>query len=422
MKRSIPRHLCLLLAVAALAVGTWTAGAAETVRLATYIGLADDWEAFERAFNETHSDIVLEVEAYPFGEYIDKIVTMIASGTPPDIVQTWAQYKAAWVENGLLLDLTDRWANSETLQQAEFYPFMLDAAKYKGRFYGVPYDYNAMIYFLNLDLFDAAGLEYPGENWTVDEMRAFGQKTTNENWGTYGMENPVHIGWGQNIQWMVNWAGHEWLDETYSRVLVAEQQALDMLNWWYENQYHLRIVPHAGSYPPRGGFMGGGVAMWHGWIDTVFQLERTGAYRWGYALFPKAPAGQTNFAQGHMFSIPYNARNVDVAWKVLEWLGSYDGQKAALVANHRQPSGPYPDLWELYFQDLNPEHARNLGEWVYKVLYGKAYARNLNYWTTFPEMNSIMEEHLRRIFSEHRPIRAEMEEAARRMQLLLEGS
>ncbi|HEX6970985.1 MAG TPA: sugar ABC transporter substrate-binding protein [Limnochordia bacterium] len=394
---------------------------AETViQFATYGSTVDEWERMAAAFTRTHPGIQVGVQVYPFGEYIDKITTMVASGSPPDLFQTWAQYKSSWVEAGILRDLTPLWQRSSVLKNARIYPFMLDAASYNGRIYGVPYDYNSELWFVNLDWLSQRGLSAPRENWTVEEMREMAQKLTDPAAGVYGATNPVSAGWGQNIQWMINWTGHGWLSEDRTEVLVDDPRNVEMLQFWYDMEHNLLVTPYPGGFPARGDFWNGGYAMWQGWLSYAFRFGETPAYDWGLALYPAAPGGgQQAFAQGHMFSIPTNAAHPDEAWQMLEWMGSYEGQRAIVRENNREPIGPYDDLWTLFFDGLPPRKAEYVRSWLLNVLYGKGYARNMTYWNTFPQMNAIMGEHLGNAFAKRVPIANAMAAAAAEMRAVL---
>lgn len=413
--------LIAVFAMALLLGGTIAAGAQQvTVQLATYGSMPHEWLAVADAFNRSQNAIRLEVQVFPFDEYIDKILLLTASGNPPDIFQVWAQYKPQWVELGILTDVTDRWAQSSVIAESHIYPFMVQAASASGRMYGVPFDYNATVFFVNRDLLAQAGVNPPAENWTVDDLRDIGRKVTNEDWGTYGTTHGVDFGWGFNIQWYKNWTGHGWVNEAGDRVLVNTPEALDLLEWWYESQYNYRITPYPGSFPARAGFDGGGYGFMQAWMSAAFYFPPEMIFDWTMALYPKGPAGQGNFAQGHMFSIAANSPNKDAAWKVLEWLVSYEGQSVLVEELHVQPIGPYEDLWSRFFSQLPGGKGPEINQWVMGVLYGKGYADNLNYWYTFPQMNTIMQEHMARIYGENRPIGPEMDEAARRMQQVLD--
>lgn len=422
-----PRSSHRLLAVALAAILGWggaatavAAASAQTViQLATYGSTVDNWQAIADAFNAGHPGIKVEVQVYPFNAYIDKITTMVASGSPPDLFQTWAQYKPKWVEAGMLRDLTPLWEKSAILKNARIYPFMIDAARFKGSMYGVPYDYNAEVWFLNLDWLAHRGVSPPGENWTAAQLRDMAKKLTDPAAKVYGSNNPVNWGWGDNLQWMVNWTGHEWLSDDRSRVLVDDPKSIEMLEFWFDLEHNLQVTPYPGSYAARGDFWNGGYAMWQGWLSYAFNFGDKPAYDWGLALYPRAPGGQQDFAQGHMFSIPSNAKHPDEAWQVLEWMGSYAGQKVIVTADQREPIGPYDDLWALFFKGLPGSKAEYVRAWLLNVLYGKGYARNMTYWNTFPEMNTIMVKHLGNIYSGKAPIGNEMVAAAQEMRAIL---
>ena len=121
--------------VVAVLVLAWALPAAAQIeiRMMTYGDQFEAYRAIEEAFNASHPGYKLVIEASPYAEYISKVQVNILAGTPPDVFQAWAQYKPTWVEQGILLELDDYWAKSEIAQNAELYPFVLDAAMYNGK-------------------------------------------------------------------------------------------------------------------------------------------------------------------------------------------------------------------------------------------------------------------------------------------------
>ncbi len=81
-------------------------------------------------FNASHPEYELEIEIYPYAEYPTKITVMLTTGVYPDVFLTWAQYKPAWADQGLLLDLEEMWNNSAIAKSARLYPFAMDLASY----------------------------------------------------------------------------------------------------------------------------------------------------------------------------------------------------------------------------------------------------------------------------------------------------
>lgn len=182
---------------------------------------------------EANPEIQVQVQVFPYNDYIDKIMTMYLGGTPPDVFQTWAQYKEQWVEAGMLLDLTERWENSG-INADEIYPFMIEAASHEGRIYGVPYDYNATVWIANLEVLAQAGFDLPDNSWTADDLRRIGQKVTDRERGRWGAINPIIA---DSLSWAYNWTGTDWLNEQRDRVVVDQPAFIDLVTWWYDNVY-----------------------------------------------------------------------------------------------------------------------------------------------------------------------------------------
>ncbi|NLN28509.1 MAG: sugar ABC transporter substrate-binding protein [Firmicutes bacterium] len=394
-------------------------GAQTVVQIASYGGSPAVLQRIMDEFNATHPHIRVEVQVFPQSEYIDKMYTMIMGGVSPDIVQTWAQYKSTWVDQGLLLDLTDRWNNSPVIREMDIYPFMMDTATYQGRIYGVPYDFNVEVFFLNYDWFQERGVALPNENWTVYDHAELAKKLTDPMKGVYGTYNQPRNGGYRHLQWMLNWTGHGWVSDDGTEVLVDRQEHIEMLEYWYDLERNYDASPYPGSFQRRGDLLGGGYAMWQHWLSSAFQFSDPPAYDWRLTVYPAAPKGQKDFAQGHMFSIPATAKNVDAAWEVLEWMASYKGQQVIVREAKRQPIGPYSELWEEFFGALPRDKAAYVQEFLLYVLYGNDYVNAFEYWDTYAEMNAVMTEALRNIFNDQKAIPGEMANAAQRMRAIL---
>jgi ABC-type glycerol-3-phosphate transport system substrate-binding protein len=171
------------------------------------------------------------------------------------------------------------------------------------------------------------------------------------------------------------------LSDDKKAVLVDESPVKSMMSWWRDLQDSGHAFPRAEPVT---------YAMEQAYLSGAFGLARTAAYKFGYNVMPKAAAGQTSFAQGHMFSIPEGAKHPDAAWRLLEWLVSYEGQKAVIATTLRQPIGPYPDRWSVFFNQARAEYGPAMYKWVLHVLYGQNYVSNFTYSPTYPEMAAIM--------------------------------
>jgi ABC-type glycerol-3-phosphate transport system substrate-binding protein len=76
------------------------------------------WQNIAQSFMEANPDIKVDVQIDAYEVYIEKVLTQIAAGVHPDLMQTWAQYKGRFVGMGLLRDVTQQWNSSSVIKKA----------------------------------------------------------------------------------------------------------------------------------------------------------------------------------------------------------------------------------------------------------------------------------------------------------------
>ena len=367
------------------------------IRLVTNVSGVDPYERWERiaaAFHADRPDYHLDVEVVSGTEYPTKISLMVASGTSPDVFQTWGQYKALWAEQGLLMDLTPLWEQSAVAQGADIFPFMMEAAVYDGKIVGIPYDFSGITLTVNLDALREAGLPVPAFNWTVQEFRDYAIRLTRPDQGIYGTDRSDTRG---NWIWAVNFTGDGWLSEDRKEVLVQSPGYIELLEYWLD-LIELGAAPPPGRAASRSSWEGG-YGFWQGWAHYGQNLERAATYDWAMVPFPKGPVADLHFAHGHMWSLPSNAEHPERGWVFLEWLLSPEGQRAIVTLDGRQPLSNDPDLWALFFSAVrSSEKQAMLYELVIGEMYGKNRIHTMQYWTAWPEAERIMQSYLDRVF------------------------
>ena len=97
---------------------------------------------------------------------LDKIVTAIAAGNPPDLCELGTDWVPQFSSTGVLKDLTD----SLTPLREQF--FLWEPVTYEGRLYGVPWLAGTRILFYNRGLFKQAGLNPDRPPTTWEELLA----------------------------------------------------------------------------------------------------------------------------------------------------------------------------------------------------------------------------------------------------------
>jgi multiple sugar transport system substrate-binding protein len=140
-------------------------------------------DAYIHTFSRTHPGVRVTLEAVTNGpEYRDRILTSIAAGAPPDVVQLDNIDIPAFVNAGVLEDLAP-YLERVGLGLARFEPRVLAIFRRGTALYAIPKDYTPMVIAYNKDLFDQAGLPYPPADWTWDRFVAAAQRLTRDRNG-----------------------------------------------------------------------------------------------------------------------------------------------------------------------------------------------------------------------------------------------
>ncbi|NMB90834.1 MAG: extracellular solute-binding protein, partial [Chloroflexi bacterium] len=134
-----------------------------------HIQVADDqkalWQDMADQYIADHPNVTIEITVLENENFKTKLTTVMQSGNPPDIFQSWGGGTMnEYAQAGLLKDITadldkDGWRDT-------FSPGALGVYSFQGKNYGVPRDMGAVGFWYNKDLFAQAGIEAPPETWS----------------------------------------------------------------------------------------------------------------------------------------------------------------------------------------------------------------------------------------------------------------
>ena len=143
------------------------------------MGTAADAAARQRAidaFTRLHPELrvkVQAIQAVDWKDFFTKILTMVAAGTPPDVVYVATEGAQLFAEK--LAHPLDEYIRRDATDMKEFFddvhPSLVEAFMYKGSLYQLPMDWNAANMYYNTAAFAQAGLERPADDWTHLDFR-----------------------------------------------------------------------------------------------------------------------------------------------------------------------------------------------------------------------------------------------------------
>lgn len=158
--------------------------------------LLDGFNASQDEYEATHVYV-------PFSDYEKQLTLGIASGELPDLVILDGCSMASFIQLGLFGDISDADINWDEYIEGPLESTMMD-----GKHYGIPFATNCTALYYNKDMFDAAGIDYPDENTTWDELHEMAKALTKD--GVYGFGNAAtntDEGTFQCLQWIYTAGG-----------------------------------------------------------------------------------------------------------------------------------------------------------------------------------------------------------------------
>lgn len=162
------KHILIGTALAAVAV---TGATAQEVSLGRFFGACEDAgtdttksvgepciiQSIINAADAELDGITVNTLPTDWGNYYDQIIAAYAGGEPPDIHVMHRHRVPQFAGLGALANLSDDLA-AAGIDTGDWAPTALEAVSYKGGIYGVPMDFHANLWHVNMEIMEAAGL------------------------------------------------------------------------------------------------------------------------------------------------------------------------------------------------------------------------------------------------------------------------
>jgi raffinose/stachyose/melibiose transport system substrate-binding protein len=133
-----------------------------------------DWQKMADDYMASHPNVNVEITVLENEAFKTKLTTVMQSGDPPDVFQSWGGGTFnQQVEAGLLKDITAD-LDADSAWKDSFAPGALGVYSYQGKNYGVPWDMGMVGFWYNKALFEQAGISAPPATWAefLDDVKA----------------------------------------------------------------------------------------------------------------------------------------------------------------------------------------------------------------------------------------------------------
>ncbi|MGI8551815.1 MAG: ABC transporter substrate-binding protein [Dehalococcoidia bacterium] len=273
-------------------------------------------------FKQNNPTVQVKFEPVPGAQYWDKMQVRLASNTAPDIAigsgATFLNFaeKGAWGEVDSYLQ-TDKEFNLDN------YYKQADIFAWQGKQYGLPFMENVTLFAYNKNLFKAAGVDAPTDNWTWDDLVQNGTKLTKP--GQFGLS----ISDGFEFNWMTFiWSnGGEYISKDLTKTTLDMPETQAAFQWLVDLKLKHKISPPVGDTSLGQGdpFMTGKVAMiatatgsTGNWLAGIKDFE------WDYFYVPAHPKDgkRALSSNGNPYLLIKQTKHPDQAWLLLKHLAS----------------------------------------------------------------------------------------------------
>lgn len=136
-------------------------------------------------FEKENPDIDVKVQAIPWDQAHDKLLTAVASKQGPDVVQMGTSWIPEFASANALMDLTEYTNQYPELAADNFFEGSVETTKYDDKVVGVPWYVDTRVLYYRTDLLEEVGYKEAPKTW--DELRDAAKKLNDRGDDKYGI-------------------------------------------------------------------------------------------------------------------------------------------------------------------------------------------------------------------------------------------
>lgn len=318
------------------------------------------------AFHQVHPEIRVEVSHIPSPrDYRTRLATEFAAGSPPDVTLMNYRRYASFAANGLLEPVGPYLAQSDLIQASDFYPITIESFTWRGEIMCLPQNISSLVVYYNRDMFDAAGVPYPTDDWDWDDFVETAVALTRDL-DNDGRIDQYGLGIDPSLFRLVPFV---WQNdapvvddlENPRRLTLSRFPSLEALQWFVDLRQVHGVVPtrvEETAQDSESRFVAGTTAMFLNSRRGTPSYREIDRFIWDVAPLP---TGKT--AAGILHSDAYcmsaTAENKTAVWSFIEYANSVAGQTIIAGSGRTVPSLIAVAESDAFLNpDQLPEHSR----------------------------------------------------------------
>ena len=292
-------------------------------------------------FEAEHPDIEVRlVTVASFTDYLTKLQTLLAAGTPPDVITLGNEWFPAFMSKGAFADLTPFIQGDTELRLDDYIPRTLEVLTHDGKLYALPTSFSVDALYYNIDAFDAAGIPYPDNTWTWATLLDAAQKLTIRD----SDGRVTQYGWTDSALNMWPWiwqnGGQVFDDERNpSQCTLTDPAVVEAVQFYYDLSLKYKVAPNVAELqqtPQRELFMSGKVAMSYDNCGAQVPFAEITDFKWDVAMLAMGKERVTPMAENG-YALSATSQHPQEAWTLIKFLSGPTAVKILVDAGGSMP-------------------------------------------------------------------------------------
>lgn len=307
---------------------------------------AEQDTAVFKQYHTQNSKVTVTVEIAPSGtNFNDKVFSLAAASSLPDIVRISDGNVKPYALQGVSADMDKLAAKDKASQELlkDVYPNMLALGRFKSTpgLYMLPWALDVLVTYYNKTMFQAAGVELPKPDWTVEAMIEAARRLTKSAAEVGGSSDtggePAQFGvllsytaWAEYVPWMRGYGGDMLSPD-------GKKSGLDLPGTIEGIEAMTSLRTRHKVAPPPGYDFGGGVnGFVAGRVGMTFAIRNLTAtirntvrenFEWDVQLRPAFPRRRVGGMGTQGVSVTTQTKHPDVAWDAAKYTIMPEGQR-----------------------------------------------------------------------------------------------
>lgn len=282
-------------------------------------------------YMDEHPNVTIQYEYTDGASYLTKLQTWFSSGSVPDVFGLASDQLFSFIGSEEFEDL-EPYVEKDGLGEAWGKEALKAYSDENGKVYATPFLSKVFAIAYNKDLFDKAGIAYPTDDWTEEDMLKAAEALT----GGDGTEKTYGINWGvRPPEFYRNLYGDMIYDVNTYEVNIADNKQFAHAVSMFKDTIDKGWAPNATSGAvSTGGFETGqyGMQLCATWDIATFQNMINDSFQWDIAMLPvnkEFNQRMLSTLRGNGWCMSSSSKEKEVCWDFIKFMSAAEGSAIA---------------------------------------------------------------------------------------------